>query len=78
MEKNLNSSELVFCRQRPIHLGEMLSHVYKLQYKDLGVFMDVKKHLRVNTDTKSVWEREYDNFGDFLHSKPMGGKPLEV
>lgn len=78
MELNRDSAELEFCRERPIHMGEMLSHVYKLQFKDLGVFMDVKKHLRVNTDTKSIWDRDYTSFGDFLESKPMRGKPLEV
>jgi hypothetical protein len=40
--------------------------------------MDIKKTLNVNTDTKSVWERDYETFGDFLESEPMGGVPLEV
>jgi hypothetical protein len=78
MESNRNSAELAFTRKRPIHLGEMLLHHYKLSFDDLGVFMEVKKHLKVNTDTKSVWEREYESFGDFLDSEPMGGVPLEV
>jgi hypothetical protein len=59
-------------------MGEMLTQVNKLHFHDLGVFMDVKKTLKVNTDTKSVWEREYVDFGDFLDSKVMGGSPLSV
>ena len=78
MESNRSSAELSYSRKRPIHLGEMLLHHYKLSFDDLGVFMEVKKNLNVNTDTKSVWERDYTNFGDFLDSEPMGGKPLEV
>jgi hypothetical protein len=78
MMNNRNSAELTFIRKRPIHLGEMLLHKYKLKFDDLGVFMDIKKTLKVNTDTKSIWEREYDSFGDFLDSEPMGGIPLEV
>jgi hypothetical protein len=78
MQDNRDSAELTFTRKRPIHLGEMLLHHYKLSFKDLGVFMDVKKTLNVNTDTKSVWEREYVSFGDFLDSEPMGGEPLNV
>ena len=78
LEKNRGSAELSFTRKRPIHLGEMLLHHYKLNFNDLGVFMNVTKHLKVNTDTKSVWERDYESFGDFLDSEPMGGEPLEV
>jgi hypothetical protein len=78
LENNRNSAELSFTRKRPIHLGEMLLHHYKLKFEDLGVFMNVKKHLRVNTDTKSQWERNYETFGDFLDSRPMGGCPLQV
>jgi hypothetical protein len=78
MQNNQNSAELTFTRKRPIHLGEMLLHHYKLHFDDLGVFMDIKKTLNVNTDTKSVWERDYETFGDFLESEPMGGVPLEV
>jgi len=76
MEANRSSAELSFSRKRPIHLGEMLLHSYKLKFDDLGVFMNVEKHLNVNTDTKSVWERDYETFGDFLDSEPMGGEPL--
>ena len=78
MENNRASAELSFSRKRPIHLGEMLMHHYKLKFDDLGVFMEIKKNLRVNTDTKSVWERDYETFGDFLDSEPMGGEPLNV
>ena len=78
MEINRNSAEFSFSRKRPIHLGEMLMHHYKLSFADLGVFMDVKKTLHVNTDTKSLWERDYESFGDFLDSEPMGGEPLNV
>jgi hypothetical protein len=77
MENNRDSAELTFTRKRPIHLGEMLLHHYKLSFADLGVFMDIKKNLRVNTDTKSIWERDYETFGDFLDSEPMGGEPLK-
>jgi hypothetical protein len=78
MENNRSSAELSFSRKRPIHLGEMLMHHYKLSFDDLGVFMEIKKNLRVNTDTKSLWERDYETFGDFLDSPPMGGEPLNV
>jgi hypothetical protein len=78
MDANRNKAELTFSRQRPIHMGEMLVQVNKLHFHDLGVFMDVKKTLKVNTDTKSLWEREYVDFGDFLDSRPMQGVPLEV
>ena len=78
LENNRASAELAFTRKRPIHMGEMLMHHYKLSFDDLGVFMDVKKHLNVNTDTKSVWEREYSSFGDFLDSPPMAGSPLPL
>jgi hypothetical protein len=78
MENNRSSAELSFSRKRPIHLGEMLMHHYKLSFADLGVFMEIKKNLRVNTDTKSLWERDYETFGDFLDSEPMGGEPLNV
>jgi hypothetical protein len=77
MERNRSSAELTFTRKRPIHLGEMLLHNYKLKFYDLGVFMDIKKTLDVNTDTKSIWERDYESFGDFLDSEPMGGIPLK-
>ena len=78
MERNRNSAEFSFMRKRPIHLGEMLMHHYKLSFDDLGVFMEIRKRLQVNTDTKSVWERDYEDFGDFLDSEPMGGEPLNV
>lgn len=78
MDANRPSAELSFTRRRPIHLGEMLVHKYKLKFDDLGVFKDVTKTLRVNTDTKSVWDRDYETFGDFLDSEPMGGEPLNV
>ena len=78
MESNRSSAEFAFVKKRPIHLGEVLMHHKILGLNDLGVFMDVKKTLRVNTDTKSVWERDYEDFGDFLDSEPMGGEPLNV
>ena len=78
MELNRDSAELIFCKRRPIHMGEMLMHKYKLKFEQLGVFTPVRKTLNANTDTKSQWERSYDNFGDFLESSPMSGKPLEV
>ena len=77
-EANRHKDRLWFWRARPIHLGEMLLHHKALNYEDLGVFKDVGKRLDVNTDKKQKWERKYDNFGDFLDSAPMRGKPLEV
>jgi hypothetical protein len=78
LKRNREKDKLWFTRRRPIHLGEMLVHYKALSYEDLGVFMSVRKRLNVNTDTKQVWARQYDNFGDFLDSKPMGGVFLNV
>jgi DNA polymerase elongation subunit (family B) len=71
-------SEAWFTRKRPIHLGEMIVHYKALKFEDLGVFTSIRKRLNVNTDKKQNWERDYDNFGDFLDSKTMRGKYLEV
>jgi hypothetical protein len=71
-------SEAWFTRKRPIHLGEMIVHYKALKFEDLGVFTSIRKRLNVNTDKKQNWERDYDNFGDFLDSKTMSGKYLEV
>jgi len=76
--KNRDLTEAWFWRKRPIHMGEMLLHHKALKYEDLGVFKDVGKRLSVNTDKKSIWERDYTSFGDFLESRPMKGRPLEV
>ena len=76
--RNREDSQGWFTRKRPIHLGEMLVHHKALCFADLGVFTSVRKRLNVNTDKKQVWDRDYENFGDFLESKPMKGKPLEV
>jgi hypothetical protein len=78
LQKNRTSAEAWFTRKRPIHLGEMLVHYKALKYEDLGVFTSVRKRLNVNTDKKQIWNRDYDNFGDFLDSPPMRGKPLKV
>jgi hypothetical protein len=78
LQKNRTSAEAWFTRKRPIHLGEMLVHYKALKYEDLGVFTSVRKRLNCNTDKKQIWDRDYDNFGDFLDSPPMRGKPLEV
>ena len=78
LQRNRGEEKLWFTRKRPIHLGEMLVHHQALKYEDLGVFMSVRKRLDVNTDKKQVWERSYENFGDFLDSHPMRGSPLRV
>jgi hypothetical protein len=56
----------------------MIVHYKALKFEDLGVFTSIRKRLNVNTDKKQNWERDYDNFGDFLDSKTMRGKYLEV
>ena len=77
LTRNRELDKLWFTRKRPIHLGEMLVHHRVLKYENLGVFMSVRKRLDVNTDSKSIWPRNYANFGDFLDSRPMRGKPLK-
>ena len=75
---NIACDYLYFVKTRPYHLGEVLFHHKLLSLEDLIVFTPMKKKLRVNTDCKREWERDYLDFGDLLNSPPQSSKPLKM
>lgn len=77
IEMNLKSPTLVKTKNRPLNLGECLTHTKLLDINDLNIFKPVSKKLNVNTDKKHKWDREYIDFEDFLLHKSVG-KPLQV
>lgn len=77
IEKNLDKDELVKKKFRPLNLGECIQHTKILDVKDLNIFTEMPKKLKVNTDKKHIWNKDYVNFEDFLQNKTEG-KPLQV
>ena len=63
-------------RTRVIQLGTMVNAHIKWKHEHLNTFVKQSRVLKVNTDKKRTWDREYKNFKDLLESKPIGGKPL--
>jgi len=78
LKENAHSTAVNVGRTRVIQLGTMVNAHIKWKKSDLNSFVMQKRELKVNTDKKRAWEREYKNFRDLLDSKPMNGKPLEV
>ena len=78
LEQYSDKDEIIYKSYRPIQLGEILNFTKVFQYNDLNRFMERKRKLRVNADTTRVWERDFDNFGDLLASKPIKSKPKRV
>lgn len=73
-----DKDKVYYVRERPLHLGEILTHTKLLNLSQLGVFTEIKKSLNVNTDKKRRWERDYTSFGDLLDSEPQGSRPWSL
>ena len=75
---NLECDYLYFAKERPIHIGEMLTHTKILNFEDLGDFKLVSKKLNCNTDKKGRWERDYKDWRDFVGAEVQSSLPLRI
>ena len=78
LEKVKDKDEMPVGRTRVIQLGTMVNAHIKWKHEHLNTFVKQKRVLKVNTDRKRTWDREYKNFKDLLESKPMEGVPLKL
>ena len=78
LEKAQTKTEISVGRDRVIQLGTMVNAHIKWKHKHLNTFVYQSRVLKVDTDKKRRWEREYKDFGDMLESLPMGGEPLKL
>jgi len=46
-------------KERPLHLGECLTHYKKKTVKDINIFKPQLKKININGDTKRIWERDF-------------------
>jgi len=51
---------------RPVNMGEALSHPKKLSPKDINVWQDFSYTLNINRDVKRVWNSEFKAGGEML------------
>ena len=73
-----NEMEIPVGRVRVIQLGTMVNAHIKWKKDDLNRFVLQQRVLKVNTDKKRRWDRDYTSFKDLLESEPMGSLPLRV
>ena len=78
MKERRDESFINVGRTRVIQLGTMVNAHIKWKHNDLNSFVMQTREMNVNTDKKRDWQREYKDFGDFLDSEYMDGKPLDV
>lgn len=66
-----------FATSRPLHLGEVLAHTKTRTIDDLNIWDDVEKNIKINGDSKRIWERSFLNGYDVLHHS-IDSSPLLV
>lgn len=68
LKDNKRKNEILFWKNRPIHLNECMIQIHKKELQDLNAFRKVGRKIVVNTDKKHHWDRNYKNFKDFLNN----------
>ena len=51
---------------RPLGLGEIVKHIHKRSENHLNEWIDEPKEIRLNFDTKRLWDRDFSNGNDLL------------
>lgn len=78
MKERQEESAVNVGRVRVIQLGTMVNAHIKWEKDNLNTFVMQSREMKVNTDVKRLWDREYKDFHDFFNSTPMNSKPLRM
>lgn len=61
-------TEFKYINSRPIHLGEILAQSKKRDLTQLNVWESVEKLIKINGDSKRIWDRNFINGRDALEN----------
>jgi len=61
-------TEFTYINSRPIHLGEILAQTKKRNIEQMNIWESVEKQIKINGDSKRIWERDFINGKDVLEN----------
>ncbi len=70
-------STYVITHERPIKLGEVLTHTKLRRWEDLNVWHEVERKIDINADAKREWHDDFMNGEDFL-SRSIDSEPINI
>lgn len=66
LKKNLNNKTVSISIDKPVTMGEAITHNKHLSISDISRFRTVVKNLNINFDVKRSWDRNFNNCRDVL------------
>jgi len=70
-------TQYVITHERPVKLGEVLTHTRTRTWEDLNIWVKVERTIDINGDIKREWEDLFINGEDFL-SRNISSKPIDI
>ena len=70
-------TQYVITHERPVKLGEVLTHTKTRKWEDLNIWAKVERTIDINGDVKREWDDLFINGEDFL-SRSISSKPIDI
>jgi len=70
-------TEYIVTHEKPVKLGEVLTHTKLRTWEDLNVWHKVERVININKEDKREWSDNFANGGDFL-SRSITSTPIDI